>query len=208
MSGSEGTSLILIGGGGHALVVAEAAVLAGFSLTGFLDDDDDAPLSRGNPACPHLDPLSELEGYADRGCILAIGDLKLRRTLLGKLGLANLPSVVHPGACVSPSATIGRGVYIGPRAVVHTRAIIADHAIVNSGAVVEHECRIGENAHIAPGAAVGGRVTIGPDSLVGIGSRIIPGLSIGRSSVIGAGSTVIRPVGDHVKVAGSPAQAL
>ncbi len=208
MSGVEPSSLILIGGGGHALVVAEAAVLAGFALTGFLDDDGSAPLSRGNPSCPHLDPLSELEGYAERGCIVAIGDLRIRRTLLGRLSGAMLATVVHPRAFVSPSATLGRGVYIGPGANVHSRAVIGDHAIVNTGAVVEHECRIGENVHIAPGSAVGGRVSVGPDSLVGLGAKVLPGTSIGRGCLIGAGATVIRAVADHARVAGTPAQSL
>lgn len=203
------TSLILLGGGGHALVVAEAAAMAGYPLAGFLDDDDAAPLSRSSPSCQHLDPLSELEAYAERGCIIAIGDLRTRRALIARLGPgANLVTIIHPSAVVSPSATIGRGVYVGPTAVVHTRAEIGDHAIINTGAIVEHECRVGENAHIAPGSAVGGRAVIGADSLVGLGSRVLPGLTIGRSCVIGAGATVIRPVVDHARVAGTPAQAI
>jgi sugar O-acyltransferase (sialic acid O-acetyltransferase NeuD family) len=200
-----GSTLILIGGGGHALVVAEAAALAGLALAGFLDDDDAAPLARGAPSCPHLDPLSELQGYAERGCILAVGDLVLRRGLIGRLSAAVLVSVIHPRAVVSPSATIGSGVYVGPGAVVHTRAQVGDHAIINSGAVVEHECRIGENSHIAPGTAIGGRVSIGADTLIGLGARVLPNVTIGDGCVIAAGATVTRNVRDRARVVGTPA---
>lgn len=200
--------LILIGGGGHALVVAEAAELAGLAVAGFLDDAAAAPLVVGRPSCRCLGMLADLDKQTGRACILAVGDLSLRRRLIAKIKFLTPASVIHPRAIVSPSATIGRGVYIGPGAIVHTRATIADHAIINSGCVIEHEVAVGENAHIAPRACVGGRAKVGPDSLVGLGSSVLPGMVIGRSCVVGSGAAVVKNVPDRYRVAGIPARPL
>lgn len=205
---TDATNLILIGGGGHALVVADAAELAGLRVEGFLDDATEAPLAHGQPSCPRLGSFADLERFSRHTCILAIGNLALRRKLIARMGRADARTVIHPRAIVSPSADIGRGVYVGPGAVVHTRAVIANHAIINSGCIVEHECRIGENAHIAPGTVVGGRTTIGADTLVGIGSRILPGQTVGKSCIIGAGAAVISVIEDGARVAGVPAKPL
>lgn len=199
-------SISLIGGGGHGLVVAEAAQLSGLALAGFFDDAAAPVLLSGTPRCERLGSFADAERHTG-SAIIAIGDLTLRRKLIAKFRSQGM-TVIHPRAIVSPSATIGRGVYIGPGAVVHTRASIADHAILNSGCIIEHEVSIGENAHVAPGAAVGGRATIGADSLIGIGARVLPGMSIGRSCVIGCGAAVIRPVADSQHVAGVPARPL
>ncbi|MBX3405423.1 MAG: hypothetical protein KF869_01560 [Phycisphaeraceae bacterium] len=218
--------LIIVGGGGHATVVAEAAALSERTLIGYLDDSESPALdiwaaamrsagSRWAAVGPgRLGRLEEAPGHLAAagaegwGWVLGIGDLALRRAILHRLAAAPAagPPVVHPHASVSPTATLGRGVFVGPRAVVHARARVEAHAIINTGAIVEHDCVVGENAHIAPGAAMGGGVTIGPDALVGIGARIVPTLSIGRGAVVGAGAVVVRDVAPGEVVVGVPAR--
>jgi len=210
--------LILIGGGGHALVVAEAAQLAGYSLEGFLDDNPHgklAPDGDRRPAAPWLGKLEDpaaIQQRLDAGArwIVAVGDLTIRARIL--LGMARrsagAASVVHPEAFISPTATIGPGTYIGPGAVVHSRAVIGPHAIINSGAIVEHDCTIGENAHIGPGAVIGGSVTIGSNVLIGLGARVLPNLTIGQGGVVGAGGVVVRSVKPGAVVVGVPASSV
>lgn len=223
---SGGVGVLLIGGGGHALVVSEAAQLAGMGVRGFLDDRPHPPLAIGAGWVAHVGKVSELETILEAGgtggntpaaYILAIGDLAMRRTLLNAKVLsrtsavAHAATVIHPAAFVSPTATIGAGVYIGPQAVVHSRAAVGDHAIINSGAIVEHDCRIGENTHIAPGAVLGGGVEIGADTLVGLGSRVLPRVKIGVGGggvVIGAGSVVLREVASGARMVGVPAREM
>jgi sugar O-acyltransferase (sialic acid O-acetyltransferase NeuD family) len=207
--------LILIGGGGHALVVAEAAELEGFALEVFLDDNPVgriAPDADRRPAAPWLGKLEDLAAIRERleggsRWIIAVGDLHIRaRLLLGMVRrVGSAATVIHPGAFVSPTAEVGIGAYIGPRAVVHTRARIGPHAIINSGAIVEHDCIVGENTHIAPGAVVGGSVVIGSNVLVGLGARVLPNLTIGQGGVVGAGGVVVRPVAPASVVVGVPA---
>lgn len=203
-------SLVIIGGGGHALVVAEAAGLTKLHVAGFVDDQAAAHIAAGEHTLVHLGTLEQLDRLAGRPWLIALGDIGLRRRILERLDQSgiggNARTVVHPTAFVSPSATLGRGVYVGPLAIVHSRARVEDHAVVNSGAIVEHDCAIGANSHVAPGVAMGGGVRVGPDTLVGMGSRILPRLTIGTRCTIGAGAIVTRSVSDGSTVVGVPAR--
>lgn len=218
--------MLIVGGGGHALVVAEAALGLGWSIAGFLDDGSSPVLATGEPAARHLGRLGDLakhvrgEDGRGRAVILAMGDARVRRSVIEALGAmaardATAPplplpppaTIVHPTAVVSPTARLGRGVFVGPRAVVHTRAVVGDHAIINTGAIVEHECVVGENVHIAPGSILGGRARVEPDALVGIGARVMLSRVVGRGAVVGCGAVVIRDVAAGATVAGVPARA-
>jgi len=222
---SQSARLVLIGGGGHALVVAEAAMLAGLQIAGVLDDEANPVVCADHPGLLRLGSLMDLDAIAGHTWIIAVGGLRdqtLRRTLIGAIqeragpegsatggsGGGRAATIVHPSAHVSPSARVGPGVYVGPGAVVHTRARVGPHAIVNSGAIVEHECVLGANAHVAPGAVLGGRTRVGVDALVGIGARVLPGLTIGDRSVVAAGAVAIRDVPPGSRVAGVPARSM
>ncbi len=199
--------LVIIGGGGHGMVVGEAAALAGIALAGVMDDRTDPPAAcRGDHSMPWLGPIRA----AERPWILGIGDVVARRVVLARFAeiLDRAATVVHPRAFVSPSALLGRGVYVGPGAIVHSRARIADHAIINSGAIVEHDCDIGANSHIAPGTVLGGAARVGADSLVGLGSAVLPGVWIGDRCVVGAGALVLTNIADASVVIGMPARAM
>jgi sugar O-acyltransferase (sialic acid O-acetyltransferase NeuD family) len=198
--------VLLIGGGGHALVVAEALRLAGAPLAGFLDDAATPTLAGPPFEAARLGSLGDADEAPGRPWILAIGDLAVRERLLRRLPGDGAATVIHPAAHVSPTAHVGRGVYVGPGAVVHAAAEVGDHAIINTGAIIEHECRIGRNAHVAPGAVLGGRARVGAGALVGLGSRVLPGVTIGEGCTIGAGAVVTADVPGGATAAGVPAR--
>lgn len=204
-------ALVILGGSGHALVVAEAAKLAGLRIAGFFDDDPDAPAGSGDGSIPRLGGLDMRRLPPGSKWILGVGNIDFRKKLLAACPTElqdRAVTIVHPRAIVSPSARLGRGVWVGPGAIVHTRAQIGDHAITNSGAIIEHECRVGSNTHIAPGATLGGRVEVLADTLVGLGASVLPNVRIGTACVVGTGSVVIRDVDDNERVVGVPARAM
>lgn len=202
--------LVIIGGGGHAVVVLEAARLCATRVFGFYDDDPRAPLAHGELSTGWLGTMHDVASSAGQSFILGVGDIPLRQRLLTQLDrISIMPStVIHPSAQVAHSAIIEPGVYIGPQCVVHARARIDAHAIINSGAIVEHDCEIGVNTHIAPRACVGGGVRVGENTLVGLGASIIPGVSVGSGCIVGAGAVVIHDVPVAWTVVGVPAKPI
>lgn len=203
MSVADTGRLVLLGGGGHALVAAEASLAAGWLLEGFLDDAETASLA-GH--AQRLGPLSRAGDHARTAALhLAIGTLDVRRRLLpGIRGW--FATIIHPAAWVSPSAVIGAGSLVGAGSVVQGRAHLGAHCIVNTGAIIEHDCAIGDNVHLAPRSTLTGGVTIGPHTLIGAAAVVLPGVTIGAQCVIGAGAVVTKDVPANTIVVGVPAR--
>lgn len=203
--------LILIGGGGHAKVVYDAAEAAGLQIAGFLDDRPTAPIAQ--LGVKYLGPTSGQIQHDPAGALApAIGDNLTRRTISLRLveerGPARLGTVIHPSALISRhGAIVEPGAFIGPGAIVNPGSRVGTGAIVNSGAIVEHDCDLGPWCHVGPGAALGGSVRVGEQSLVGLGARILPGLRVGARATVGAGAVVTRDVPDGAVVRGNPARS-
>lgn len=200
--------LLIIGGGGHAWVVTEAARAQGWRVLGFFDDDPHAVVDDSTPrlgTLPDAEHLPALSTDAPPHTIIALGATELRARLIQELkGL--FATVVHPLAHVSPSSSLAVGSFVGAAAVVQGRARIGEHCIINTGAVVEHDCKLGRNVHVAPRATLGGNVTVGQDTLIGLGASVRPGVKIGSGCVVGVGAAVVRDVKDGERVIGVPAR--
>lgn len=201
--------LRLLGGGGHALVVAHVAGLAGFHVEGFYDDNPKA-VCAAKGGLAWLGGLMEARG-SQTPTVLAVGDVPTRRRVLSA-GLAECVFAdvwwCDPAMLQHARARVGPGVLLAVQCVVQPAAVIGAHAIINTGAIIEHECDVGENTHIGPGVVLGGNVRIGRDTLVGLGSRVLPGVRIGERCVIGAGAVVTRDVPDGAVVVGVPGRVL
>ncbi len=204
--------LVIFGAGGHAAVVADAAVAAGFVLAGVLANP--RPETGGQPpfgGVPWLgdpdDPAAALTDLLDRGAFVhaAVGDAAARRRWL-EPRKASATAIVHPSAVVSPSATIEPGAFVGPRAVVNARATIGRGAIVNSGSIVEHDAIVGEYAHVAPGAILLGAARVGTAAMIGGGAVVLPGIEIGAEATLAAGAVATIAVPPEATAIGVPAR--
>jgi len=204
-----GDGLLIIGGGGHGRVVADAALETGrWPRIAFVDDragqlrDVD-----GVPVIGRLGDLGDLRGHWSEA-VVAIGDAGRRlavQEVLKDLGYS-LPVVVHPSAVVSRRATLGAGTVVLAQAAINAGATIGAACIVNTGATVDHDCQLGLGVHICPGVNLAGSVRIGARSWIGIGCAVRDGLSIGSDVMVGAGSVVVRSVPDGVTAFGVPAR--
>jgi UDP-perosamine 4-acetyltransferase len=208
---SREDAIVVIGGGGHARVVMEVLLAAGWRVAGYTDPGDRAG-SFGALPCLGDDAVLPVLAGRFRHAIVALGDNALRERWAlraAELGF-ELGNAIHPSARISPSVTLGRGIAVMANAVVNAATAILDNAVVNTAATVDHDCRLGRAVHVAPGCHLAGYVTVEDGALVGVGAIVGRGrpLRIGAGAVVGAGSVVFRDVPPLATVAGNPARPL
>ena len=194
--------LLVIGAGGHAKVVVEAAESAGFEVAGVIGLPTDPSEVLG-----HAVSLSD-DGIEAHGFIVAIGNNRTRAEYFGRYrerGLEPL-SVIHPSAIVSPTARIGAGTLVMPGVIVNAQADVGSDAILNTGCVVEHDVAIGDHALIGPLACLCGAAGVGPGVLLGAGTTVAPGTRVGEWSTCGAGAAVVSDLPAHALCVGVPAR--
>ncbi|WP_167632358.1 acetyltransferase [Mariprofundus ferrooxydans] len=203
--------LLILGAGGHGKVMAEAAEAQGAWQHIALLDDRHALLD-GTLRWPVLASIERAGHFVSEysHAAVAVGDSKRRLEwldMLAGLGFC-IPTLIHPAAWVSPSASLAEGCVVMANATVQADARLGRGSIVNTGASVDHDCSIGDGVHICPGASLGGEVIIGHGSWLGIGCSVIQGVRIGSHVTVGAGAAVISDIGDAMTVVGVPARGI
>jgi sugar O-acyltransferase (sialic acid O-acetyltransferase NeuD family) len=201
--------VVLLGGGGHASVLASALRQSGRTIAGCIAPVPPLRLS----GVRHLGSDAVLEAMSPRDVELAVavGSIaasKLRKMLYDngtRLGF-RFAEIIHPSAIVDRTAKLGYAAQIMAGAIVQAGAEIGQNVIVNSGAIIEHGCRIGDHVHVASGAVTGGEVTVGTCSHVGAGAVVLQGCIIGEFATIGASACVTRDVVGGLTVIGIPAR--
>ena len=196
--------LILIGAGGHGKVVLDAAIKAGYSVVGFLDDY----YERNILGYRWLGKLSEFEKYVDKNIfIISIGDNILRKKI-SKTIEAEWASIIHPSAIKGMNVIIGLGTVVMAGTVLNSCVRIGRHCIINTSAVIEHDCIISNYVHISPGVVLCGGVNISDSTWIGAGAVIKNGISICQNVIIGAGAVVVKDILQEGTYIGIPAKLI
>lgn len=210
---------IILGGGGHAKVVASMLRQLGKSVLGYTDPNPKTILD-GQTEYLGTDDILATYDSDDVHYVIglgSIGPVDARRRLFMEQqdrGAsqqdrgASFPALVHPFATVAPEATLGAGSQVMAGAVVQAGATIQQNVLVNTGATVDHDCTVGAHTHIAPGCTLSGSVTVEEKVHIGTGATIIQGCAIGKRSVVGAGAVVLEDVEADVTVVGVPAHPI
>ena len=213
----DNKELLLIGGGGHAKVVAH--LISSLSmldrLAGYIDLNDRGSLIIDGRHIIFLGDERELfKRYNASTVVLlnGIGSVKtteVRSQVFSSMTAAGytFSSITHPAAWVSKSAKIGQGVQIHARAVVQNDACLQDNVLVNTGVIIEHDCEVGVNSHVASGAVLLGNVKIGRDCHIGAGAILKQGVRVGNGALVGMGSVVTGDVPPNSVVLGIPAKS-
>lgn len=198
------SALLLIGGGGHAVVIAEAAYLAGMQVRGFLDDYAAAPLGavliepsgsdRAHFAAPtpaqlvpqlvprHLGSLESLQLAALGPYIIALGNLQIRRHVLD--ALLKLRLSVSSGAFATSHLTPQ---LLGQPA---TPAQFVAATVVHPSAFISPTARLASGVFIGPGAIVHSRARVGAHAIINSGAIVEHDCTIGENTHLAPGSVI------------------
>ena len=144
--------LLILGAGGYGRTVADVARQLGcYQKIAFLDDAKEA-----TPGI--LGKCGDFLQFADADTEMypAFGDNAARMAWIEKLEHHGIPvpTLVHPSAYVSPTATLYSGVTVLPMAVVNTAVTLKTGCIVNIGVLIDHDCVIEAGCHLAPGVII------------------------------------------------------
>jgi len=169
--------LVIVGAGGHAKVVAEAAQLSGFDVLGFIDQSADLPGTSilGIPVLGDENALDSLNSD-DWVVVIAVGDNTSRASIIARLNErgARFARVIHPSSVISPSAQLGAGSVVLAGDVIGTAARVGAHCIINTMASIDHDCVLDDYVHVSPGAHLAGRCSVGHAAHIGIGVNVAP----------------------------------
>lgn len=197
--------LIIIGAGGHGLVVADIAKQNGYQKIAFLDDNKEKVYDY-----PIIGNSSEAVKYRDSDFFVAIGNNSVREHFVTALEEKdiNVISLIHPSSIIAGDVVIGNGTVIMAGAVINCKSKIGKGVILNTGCTVDHENIIGDYVHLSPGCHTSGQVVIQKETWLGTGSIVINNIEICEGCTVGAGCVVISDLSQPGTYVGVPAKLI
>ena len=205
-------NIIIIGGGGHAKVLASVLKKhRDWNPYGYTDVKSFGPLL----GLPYIGTDSCLQSLISEKKIykaaMGIGQTKhveIRKHTIGNIVAYGLhfPQIISPNSIVNEAVEIGQGTLLMDGTIIQTGVKIGEYSIINTGATIDHDCLIGDYVHVAPGAVLSGDIIIGNNVLIGTGARVIQGIHIGKDVIVGAGAVVVKNIGKPGLYTGVPAR--
>ncbi len=199
--------LHVLGAGGHAAVVCDAAhLMAKWDTITVYDDATPERLPSNTVFGGNLaNAVNQSNGLH---LIVAIGSADVRLALGNQLTErgAQLVTVVHPAAVLAGDVALGAGSVVCAGAILNAGSVTGEGVIINTGAIADHHCRLGAGVHLCPGVTLAGRVEVGERSWIGVGACVRDGVVIGTNTVVGAGAVVVSDLPSNSLAVGCPAK--
>ncbi|AZQ11112.1 acetyltransferase [Shewanella khirikhana] len=190
--------IVLIGGGGHASVLADILIGQGREILAIIcpDDISSKVVFAG---IPHFTEDVDVERFNKTEVFLVNGigslpgsNLRFKVHMSFKRLGYTFMTVVSSNAIVSEFAVLAEGVQVMPGCIVNTNVTVGEATILNSGSIIEHDCKIGKHNHVAPGVVLSGSVITEDFVHIGTGAQVIQGIQIREHALVGAGATVTK----------------
>lgn len=205
--------LIIIGAGGFGREVKELIIDINqiketYNIIGFIDDGIEAGTLIHN--IPVLGNISYLNNLKTKPLlVVAIGDPKVKKSVVEKLSGFNFPSLIHPSVNrLGANISIGQGCIICRGNILTCDIVIEDFVILNLACTVGHDTIIKRYSSFMPSVNISGQVIIEEGVYGGTGAKIINNVTIGEQSIIGAGAVVAKSIPSHCTAVGIPAKPL
>jgi UDP-perosamine 4-acetyltransferase len=206
------TDVVLLGGGGHARVVADVAGLLGWHVVGIVapvapaatDWADCPPWLGGDDVLPHLD----VRGVSLINAVGGGSDALVRRRIFvdAKRHGLTFATICHPSATIGAATVLGEACQVMAGAIIQPGTSLGANVLVNTAASIDHDNCIGDHAIVAPRAVLGGGVDVGENAFIGMGAVVLPNLRVGQGALVAAGAVVTRDVAAGTRVFGCPAR--
>lgn len=204
--------IYIVGAGTYGEAMCELAEILGYTIKGFYDEDE-GKHRLSIMDYPVFGKFSDLDEkiISENKYIVAIGNNAIRYKIMTKIN--NLggvtPTLIHPTAIISPSAVIGKGVYIQANAYIWTKVKIGDFSIISPNVVIAHHSTIGKACLVSTLTGVGASINIEDRVFIGMGCTIVTGMNVvGENSIIGAGAVVLKDTDRNSVYAGVPAKKI
>ena len=133
-------------------------------------------LAQSTAGCVVVTP-SMREAAVKRGACIVVDDPYYYFALITQLWkrqhFPSVPSYIHPGAFIDPSATLEAGVSIGAFACIAAGAVsgagtrIAEHCVIGRNAVIGAQSRLSARVTVADGCLIGERCILHPGAVIG-----------------------------------------
>lgn len=203
-------SVVLFGYSGHAYVIIESLLEAGFKITGYFESKENI----NNPY--NLNYLgselnNDIKDIVKKQFVFpCVGDNYIRSKIIGYFKKMNFNQfcLIDPTANLSKNIKIGNSTYVGKGAIVNAQSFIGEGVILNTGSITEHECYIGDFSHLGPASVLCGNVRIGEYCFLGANSIVKQNINVVSETIIGAGSVIIKPINIKGVYVGSPARLI
>lgn len=196
----EMNRLIIIGASGHGKVVADIAMLNGYSNIVFLDDDKTIKECAGFPV------IGNSSEAPDGDVFVAVGNAITRKQLMKRYGDRKQPVLIHPNAVIARGDSIGIGSVVMAGAIINPGVQIGKGVIVNTTSSIDHDCIVGDFVHVAVGTHLCGSVSVGDNTWIGAGVTVSNNVRICDDCMIGAGTVIIKNIDEPGTYVGVPAK--
>jgi len=185
--------LVIIGGGGHASVLAETARAMGLTIAGYT-----APQRSEREFAPYLGEdktLDERGGTHEVRLVVGVGSTRptrIREDIFRGLATRNyaFATLIHPSAVVASTARISDGTQVLAGCIVQSNVVIEENVILNTGSTIDHDSQIGAHTHIAPRAVLCGGVIVGRRAHIGAGAIVLQNSAVPDDGFVRAGEVL------------------